>query len=104
ADHALINETNDSVRTNVWYELKRQKITIPFPIRTLEVTRKRTVQPHEEHDRARVILEGEPLFNCLAAEQLDLLIRGSRTGRFGRGGKSVRDGERAAERFGRRHR
>ena len=55
------------IRTNVWYKLKRQKITIPFPIRTLEVTRKRAVQPHEEHDRARAILEGEPLFDCLAA-------------------------------------
>src|SRR5438094_8678239 len=31
-NHARINETNDAVRTNVWYELKRQGITIPFPI------------------------------------------------------------------------
>ena len=39
-NHSRINETNDSVRTNVWYELKRQGITIPFPIRTLHVERK----------------------------------------------------------------
>src|SRR5881227_1871090 len=39
-NHARINEINDSVRTNVWYELKRQGITIPFPIRTLQVERK----------------------------------------------------------------
>ena len=36
-NHSRINETNDSVRTNVLYELKRQDITIPFPIRTLHV-------------------------------------------------------------------
>src|SRR5438552_18925877 len=30
-NHARINEINDAVRTNVWYELKRQGITIPFP-------------------------------------------------------------------------
>ena len=30
-NHSRINETNDSVRTNVWYELKRQRITIPLP-------------------------------------------------------------------------
>jgi Small-conductance mechanosensitive channel len=30
-NHSRINETNDSVRSNVWYELKRQGITIPFP-------------------------------------------------------------------------
>src|SRR6266571_3835136 len=34
-NHSRINEINDTVRTNVWYELKRQGITIPFPIRTL---------------------------------------------------------------------
>src|SRR5580704_9562854 len=39
-NHARINETNDAVRTNVWYELKRQGITIPFPIRTLHLERK----------------------------------------------------------------
>jgi small-conductance mechanosensitive channel len=39
-NHARINEINDAVRTNVWYELKRQGITIPFPIRTLRVERK----------------------------------------------------------------
>ncbi|PYK91944.1 MAG: hypothetical protein DME40_05945, partial [Verrucomicrobia bacterium] len=32
-NHAAINEVNDAIRTNVWYELKRQQITIPFPIR-----------------------------------------------------------------------
>src|SRR5215472_10545304 len=47
-NHARINETNDSVRTNVWYELKRQGITIPFPIRTLHVERKVAVSKKEE--------------------------------------------------------
>src|SRR5204863_6776485 len=49
-NHARINETNDSVRTNVWYELKRQRINIPYPIRTLQLQR-RTGRPAEEgHD------------------------------------------------------
>ncbi len=39
-NHARINEINDAVRTNVWYELKRQRITIPFPIQTLHVERR----------------------------------------------------------------
>jgi small-conductance mechanosensitive channel len=42
-NHSRINETNDSVRTNVWYELKRQGITIPLPIRTLHVERKKAL-------------------------------------------------------------
>jgi len=32
-NHARINETNDAVRTNVWYELKRQGIS-HFPSRS----------------------------------------------------------------------
>src|SRR5438270_4368708 len=38
-NHSRINETNDAVRTNVWYELKRQRIRIPYPIRTLQLER-----------------------------------------------------------------
>src|SRR5438445_9222899 len=55
-NHSRINEINDAVRTNVWYELKRQRITIPFPIRTLHVERRaaRTVQ--EDQEEARTIL------------------------------------------------
>src|SRR5881398_4277607 len=47
-NHARINEVNDAVRTNVWYELKRQGITIPFPIRTLQVERKTPPRVQEE--------------------------------------------------------
>src|SRR6267143_6292645 len=34
-NHARINEINDAVRTNVWYELKRQRIKVPYPIQDL---------------------------------------------------------------------
>src|SRR5947208_5948836 len=40
-NHSRINETNHAVRTNVWYELKRQRIRIPYPIRTLHLERDR---------------------------------------------------------------
>src|SRR5213594_4709797 len=61
-NHARINEINDAVRTNIWYELKRQGITIPFPIRTLHVERKGVASMHEEHQEALSILRDEPLF------------------------------------------
>src|SRR6266571_5284949 len=47
-NHSKINEINDAVRTNVWYELKRQGVTIPFPIRTLQVQRKAALPVQEE--------------------------------------------------------
>ena len=52
-NHSRFNETNDSVRTNIWYELKRQGITIPFPIRTLQVERKPAASMQEEYQEAR---------------------------------------------------
>src|SRR5439155_10653199 len=69
-NHARMNEINDAVRTNVWYELKRQRITIPFPIRTLHLERRavRTVQ--EDQDEARAILRDDVLFECLSVAQI----------------------------------
>src|SRR5882757_6289804 len=64
-NHSRINESNDAVRTNVWYELKRQGITIPFPIRTLHVERKKAPPMQEEQAEAVSILRGEPLFVML---------------------------------------
>src|SRR4029450_13617869 len=91
-NHAKINETNDSVRTNVWYELKRQGITIPFPIRTLHVERKAVAPIQEEHQEARAILRSEALFECLSDEQLDSLVQQSRVSHFGRGERVIREG------------
>ena len=90
--HQEYNNVCDAIRTNIWYKFKRRKITIPFPIRTLEMTRKRPVQPSEEHSQTKAILEGEPLFSCLTGEQIDHLIRGSRTARFGRGERIIEQG------------
>src|SRR6266540_5956578 len=91
-NHARINEINDAVRTNVWYALKRQGITIPFPIRTLHLER-RAVQPvQEEREEARAILRDEALFECLSDAQIDSLVQQSQVGHFGRGERLIREG------------
>src|SRR6516225_1386628 len=82
-NHAKINEINDAVRTNVWYELNRRGITIPFPIRTLQVQRKAGVPVQEEQAEALSILRGERLFECLSEEQLSRVIREARLKLFG---------------------
>jgi small-conductance mechanosensitive channel/CRP-like cAMP-binding protein len=91
-NHSRINETNDSVRTNVWYELKRQGITIPFPIRTLQVQRKAAPRVQEDQAEALSILRGEPLFECLSDEQLDHLVKQARLNHFGRGEPVIQEG------------
>src|SRR6201993_4142679 len=76
-NHSRINETNDAVRTNVWYELKRQGITIPFPIRTLHVERKKAPPVEQDQAEAFSILRGERLFDCLSDEQIEGLVQQS---------------------------
>ncbi|MEP6602478.1 MAG: mechanosensitive ion channel family protein [Spartobacteria bacterium] len=92
-NHAAYNDVTDAVRTNIWYELKRQKITIPFPIRTLQVERRggaRTIE--QEHDEARTILRNEPLFHCLTDSQIDSLVKQSHLNQFGRGERVIEEG------------
>ncbi len=91
-NHARINETNDAVRTNVWYELKRQRITIPFPIRTLQLDRRKPLTGGEDHQEARAILRGEPLFDCLSEAQIENLVRQSSLNHFGRGERVIEEG------------
>jgi small-conductance mechanosensitive channel len=91
-NHSRINETNDAVRTNVWYELKRQGITIPFPIRTLHVERKAAPPIQDDQAEALSILRGEPLFECLSGEQLDHLVKQARLNIFGRGEPVIEEG------------
>src|SRR6266436_1652010 len=91
-NHSRINETNDAVRTNVWYELKRQRIRIPFPIRTLHLERKGVASIQEEYQEARAILRSEALFECLSDDQISDLVQQSHVSHFGRGERVIREG------------
>jgi small-conductance mechanosensitive channel/CRP-like cAMP-binding protein len=91
-NHARINEINDAVRTNVWYELNRRGITIPFPIRTLQVQRKAALPAQEEQAEALSILRGERLFECLSEEQLSYVVQQARLKLFGRGEPVIEEG------------
>src|SRR5881392_3759648 len=91
-NHSKINEINDAVRTNVWYELKRRGITIPFPIRTLQVERKAVLPAQEEQAEAFSILRGERLFDCLSEEQLNQMVNQARLKLFGRGEPVIEEG------------
>src|SRR5213596_3566099 len=91
-NHARMNEIMDAVRTNVWYELKRQGITIPFPIRTLQLERKAARPVQEDYDEARTILRDEPLFECLSDAQIDNLVKEARLNYFGRGENVIKEG------------
>ena len=92
ANHSRINEVNDAVRTNVWYELKRQRIRIPYPIRTLQLERRAPRAAADDQEEARAILRDDALFHCLTDEQLDNIVKQSRLDHFGRGERLIEEG------------
>ena len=91
-NHARMNPVMDAVRTNVWYELKRQRINIPFPIRTLQLQRREGRPAHEDQDEARSILRSDALFQCLSDQQIDSLVKQSTLNHFGRGERLIEEG------------
>jgi small-conductance mechanosensitive channel len=97
-NHRAYNEICDAIRTNIWYEFRRQHITIPFPIRTLHLQRgpKRVGDGKAE---ARAILRSEPLFDCMNDEQLENVLRHSQMHRYGRGERLIQEGDQSDSMF-----
>lgn len=92
-NHSRINEINDAVRTNIWYELKRQRIKIPYPVRTLQLERRTPRPAGDDQEEARAILRNDALFQCLSEEQLDIIVKQSRLDHFGRGERVIEEGD-----------
>ena len=97
-NHRAYNDVCDAIRTNIWYEFKRQHITIPFPIRTLHVHRgeKRIGDGRAE---ARTILRREPLFDFMNDLQLENLLQNSQVHHYGRGERLIQEGEQGDSMF-----
>jgi small-conductance mechanosensitive channel/CRP-like cAMP-binding protein len=90
-DHTPYNEVEDAVRTNIWYELQRHHIKIPYPTRTLYMeTPPAPAEPRL--DAARDALRQNPLFRSLDEAPLQTLLAGVRVQRFGRGEKLIEEG------------
>jgi small-conductance mechanosensitive channel len=97
-NHRFYNDVCDAIRTNIWYEFRRQQITIPFPIRTLHVQRgpKRIADGRAE---ARAILRGEPLFDCMNDTQLENVLQNAHIHRYGRGERLIQEGDQGDSMF-----
>jgi CRP-like cAMP-binding protein len=90
--HDGFNDLCDAIRTNIWYEFKRQNINIPFPIRTLQVDRKSKNDGQESITRAISILRKEPLFQCLDDAQINGLLKDAQHQQFARGEALIEQG------------
>jgi CRP-like cAMP-binding protein len=92
-DHSTYYEVCDSIRTNVWYSLRRHGIRIPFPTRTVQLERPARDKQQEVQSAARLILRQQPLFKSLTDVQLDSLLPRGQAIHFGRGEKLIQQGE-----------
>ena len=90
--HDGYNDLCDSIRTNIWYEFKRQNINIPFPMRTLQVERKAKSDSREQQTRAIAMLRKEPLFQCLDDVQINSLLKDARHQQYARGEALIEQG------------
>ena len=91
-NHRAYNDVCDAIRTNIWYEFKRQQITIPFPIRTLHLQRG-AKRIGDSRGEARAILRSEPVFNCMDDTQLETVLQNSQIHRYGRGERVIQEGD-----------
>ena len=98
-DHSQYNDIVDAIRTNIWYELHRHHIKIPFPIRTLQI--ERPAQAHQQASRAKAhaTLRHQPLFQCLTDAQVDTLLARAAFEHFGRGEKLIEQGQEGESMF-----
>jgi small-conductance mechanosensitive channel/CRP-like cAMP-binding protein len=93
---AQLSRFHDSVHGRIWYQLQRDGITIPFPIRTIEMhDRDRRHAAEAAADRRRVaeLLARLPLFHDLQPEALERLAAAARRLDFDQRELLVREGE-----------
>lgn len=96
ADHELYNDVTDSIRTNIWYELNRAGIKIPYPIRTLQLDRRPGPDPTPAIPSC---LRRQPLFAGLTDDHFRRLLSESRLDRYGKGEHLILQGAEGASMF-----
>jgi small-conductance mechanosensitive channel/CRP-like cAMP-binding protein len=86
-DHSRYNDAADAIRTNIWYELDRRQIPLPYPTRTLTFGTAADAKP--PMPAARELLRQQALFQNLDDPNLNTLANGAHRYRFGRGEKLI---------------
>jgi small-conductance mechanosensitive channel/CRP-like cAMP-binding protein len=96
--HAAFNEISDELRTRIWYGLQRAGIAIPFPIRTVQLERKRPTT-HTLPETVRAAIRGKPFFKCLSDHEVEGIVTGAKFAVFGRGERIVEQGAEGSSMF-----
>ncbi|MEQ1851724.1 MAG: mechanosensitive ion channel family protein [Chthoniobacteraceae bacterium] len=92
------NDVEDAIRTNIWYEARREGLTVPFPTRTVEI-RRTVASAGPGSGDLRELISSQPLLAPLDLDQKDWLLERSKIIRFGRGEKIIRQGSEGCSMF-----
>jgi small-conductance mechanosensitive channel/CRP-like cAMP-binding protein len=97
-DESRYNDIEDAIRTNVWYAARRAGLTIPFPIRTLEI-RRPAHGPQADPTPGRHVVATQELFASLDEGQKRRLLESGKLLRFGRGENIIHQGAEGCSMF-----
>ncbi|MGH7781728.1 MAG: cyclic nucleotide-binding domain-containing protein [Candidatus Binataceae bacterium] len=96
-DYALQERIHSEVVSNLWYALRRNRMNIPYPMRTLEVRRERRLRVGagelEYESEIMSELRKVPFLAELGDDDLRFLVSAVQVHQFGAGEVLVREGE-----------
>ena len=102
-NHRNLNIISDSVHTNIWYSLRRHHISIPFPIRTVQLERTRHGNGadlrHDPGETIYALLREQALFQSMGADHLKTLVARCPVQHYGVGEAIIREGADGASMF-----
>ncbi|RKY28252.1 MAG: hypothetical protein DRP79_02425 [Planctomycetota bacterium] len=87
------------VFTHIWYVFKRRGITIPFPTRTVQVSRAKEATKEDELKACAELLKGVDFLASLADDDFRALGEGMRLMTYAAGEEIVRQGEEGEDFF-----
>lgn len=93
------DQARDEVRTFIYYELRRRRIEIPYPMQVQLARAESVTESTAERDRIAALIATLPVFAALSADAHRALAIGARSLTFGAGEAVVREGEAAASMF-----
>lgn len=91
-DFQYVEEIRNEFRTRIFYAASRNRLTIPFPIRTLHHVRQSTYQGQERLEQIKRFLQSLPYFFPLESDTIAKLVEKAAIEVYGVGDRVVTEG------------
>ncbi len=103
-DHALYKDIKSDVLTRVWYNLRRNNIKIPFPIRDVFIhetadEKQALEEMNRRRERIEALLRRVSIFEPLQDREIQAITSSGRMWHFGKGERIVKQGEAGSSLF-----